>query len=73
MSSVSECQVPAGELVRLVQLYAGSWQEKGTILSKLHDSYVSKKSQLDIALRKLALSESKVILSQFHQFNSDQS
>ncbi len=51
------------ELVRLVQLYSSSWEDKCVILGKLHENYESTKMQLAIAVRRLEMLDAHVSLS----------
>lgn len=67
--SVSDMNMPASELVRLVRIYSTPWEEKSAALKKLHDDYNSKKSQLNIAVKKLEMIDAHVrtVVMQFRQ------
>lgn len=52
--------MPVNELVRLVRLYSTPWEEKSTALKKLHEDYEAKKTQLNIALKRLEMIDAYV-------------
>ena len=52
--------MPINELVRLVRLYSTPWEEKSAALQKLHEDYESKKSQLNIAVKRLEMIDAHV-------------
>ena len=52
--------MPVNELVRLVHLYSTPWEEKSTALKKLHEDYEAKKTQLNIALKRLEMVDAYV-------------
>lgn len=60
MHSVSDMHMPCNELVRLVRLYSTPWEEKSTALKKLHEDYEAKKTQLNIALKRLEMIDAYV-------------
>lgn len=41
------------ELTRLVRIYAKPWEDKGTVLAKLHKTYAQNRKQLQLALTEL--------------------
>ncbi|EGD80775.1 hypothetical protein PTSG_01364 [Salpingoeca rosetta] len=49
----SSLHPPLYELSRLVALYAKPWEEKGSVLAKLHQSYAEHHRQLQLALSQL--------------------
>ncbi len=57
--------MPTQELIRLVRIYSTPWEEKSTALKKLHEDYEAKKSQLDIAVRRLQLVDAQVIVCHY--------
>ena len=52
--------VPIGELIRMVRLYSTPWEDKSTALKKLHDDYEGKKTQLNIAIKRLEFIDAQV-------------
>ena len=52
--------MPTNELIRLVRLYSTPWEEKSTALKKLHEDYEAKKTQLNIAIKRLQLIDVQV-------------
>ena len=58
--SISDMHMPVNELVRLVRLYSTPWEEKSTALKKLHEDYEAKKTQLNIALKRLEMIDAYV-------------
>ena len=59
--SFSDMHVPIGELIRMVRLYSTPWEDKSTALKKLHDDYEGKKTQLNIAIKRLEFIDAQVI------------
>ena len=59
-TSISDMHMPVNELVRLVRLYSTPWEEKSTALKKLHEDYEAKKTQLNIALKRLEMIDAYV-------------
>ncbi|XP_038047105.1 uncharacterized protein LOC119721219 isoform X2 [Patiria miniata] len=57
--STTDLYTPTSELVRLVRVYSGSWEEKSLALKKLHSDYESKHKQLNIAIRRLQLADAQ--------------
>ncbi|XP_022079118.1 uncharacterized protein LOC110973027 isoform X2 [Acanthaster planci] len=57
--STTDLYTPTSELVRLVRVYSGSWEEKSLALKKLHADYESKHKQLNIAIRRLQLADAQ--------------
>ncbi|PAA48679.1 hypothetical protein BOX15_Mlig031519g3, partial [Macrostomum lignano] len=58
--SYSDLQFPLWELLRLVRVYSSPWEEKKAALQKMHEDYARKKSQLEIALRRLTTQDAEV-------------
>ena len=44
----------------MVRIYSTPWEEKSAALKKLHDDYDAKKSQLNIAIKRLQLLDARV-------------
>ena len=52
--------MPVNEMLRLVRIYSTPWEEKSAALKKLHEDYETKKSQLNIAVKRLQLIDAHV-------------
>ena len=60
--SIGDLNMPVNELIRLVRLYSSQWEQKSTALKKLHQDYESKKSQVNIAIKRLQMIDGQVIM-----------
>eukprot|EP00043_Microstomoeca_roanoka_P016550 m.169887 g.169887 ORF g.169887 m.169887 type:complete len:500 (+) comp16481_c0_seq3:109-1608(+) len=60
LRTVTNLHAPIFELTRLVQLYSQTWEEKGAVLGKLHQSYATHHAQLQAALTQLQMTGADV-------------